>query len=85
MQFAKINGSGPGRRRKIKIIDELFIYLSTYVRKINVSGSTFCIYCNKLLVYGNTGKKDILKNSTKSTGHLSSEKTFLSTTLLPLH
>ena len=25
-------------------------YLSTYVKKINVSGSAFCIYCNKPLV-----------------------------------
>ena len=40
--------------RKMKIGD----YLSTYVTKINVSSSAFCIYGNKPLVYGNTGKKD---------------------------
>ena len=39
--------------------DENGDYLSSYVRKINVSGSAFCIYCNKPLVYGNTGKKDL--------------------------
>ena len=27
--------------------DENGDYLSSYARKINVSGSTFCIYCNK--------------------------------------
>ena len=27
--------------------DENGDYLSSYVRKINVSGSAFCIYCNK--------------------------------------
>ena len=42
-------------------------YLSAYVRKINVGGSAFCIYCNKTLVYGNTGKNDLLKHATKST------------------
>ena len=60
-------------------------YLSAYVRKINVSGSAFCIYCNKTLVYGNTGKKDLLKHATKSTEHLSNKKNYLSTTILPLH
>ena len=62
--------------------DENGDYLSSYVRKINVSGSAFCIYCNKPLVYGNTGKKDLLKHATKSTEHLSSKKNYLSTTLL---
>ena len=33
--------------------DENGDYLSSYVREINVSGSAFCIYCNKPLVYGN--------------------------------
>ena len=33
-------------------------YLSAYVGKITVGGSAFCIYCNKILVYGNTGKND---------------------------
>ena len=65
--------------------DENGDYLSSYVRKINVSGSAFCIYCNKPLVYGNTGKKDLLKHAMKSTEHLSSKKNLLSTTLLPLH
>ena len=32
-------------------------YLSTYVRKINVTNSAFGIYCNKPLVYGNGGQK----------------------------
>ena len=45
--------------------------------------SSYYIYCNKPLVYGNTGKKDLLKHATKSTGPLSSKKNYLST--LPLH
>ena len=60
-------------------------YLSTYVRKINVSDSAFCIYCNKNLVYGNAGKDDLLKHATKSTEHLSSKRNYLSTTFLPLY
>ena len=60
-------------------------YLSTYVTKINVSGSAFCIYCNKPLVYDNTGKKDLHEHDTKSTEHLSSKKNYLSITLLPLN
>ena len=51
-------------------------YLSAYVRKINVGGSAFCIYCNKTLVYGNTGKNDLLKHATKSTEHLSNKKNY---------
>ena len=58
-------------------------YLSTYVRKINVNVSAFCIYCNKPLVYGNTSKKDLPKHATKSTEHLSNN--YLSTTPLALH
>ena len=54
--------------------DENGDYLSTYVRKINVSGSAFCIYCNKTLVYGNAGKKDLLKHARKSTEYLPSKK-----------
>ena len=54
-------------------------------KKINASGSAFCINCNKHLVYGNAGKKDLLKHATKSTEHLSSKKNYLSTTFLPLH
>ena len=65
--------------------DENGDYLSSYVWKINVSGSAFCICCNKPLVYGNIGKKDLLKHATKSTEHLSSKKNYLSVTLLPLH
>ena len=65
--------------------DENGDYLSSYIRKINVSGSPFCICCNKPLVQGNTGKKDLLKNAPKSTEHLSSKKNYLSTTLLPLY
>ena len=60
-------------------------YLSAYLRKINVGGSAFCIYCNKTLVYGDTGKNDLLKHATKSTEHLSNKKNYLLTTLLPLH
>ena len=65
--------------------DENGDYLSNYVLKINVSGSAFCICCNKPLVYGNAGKADLLKHATKSTEHLSSKKNYLSITLLPLH
>ena len=60
-------------------------YLSAYVRKINVGGSGFCIYCNKTLVYGSTGKNDLLKHVTKSTEYLSNKKNHLSTTPLMLH
>ena len=61
-------------------------YLSAYVRKINVGGSAFCIYCNKTLVYGNAGKNDLLKHDQlKSTKHLSNKENYLSITLLPLH
>ena len=81
MQLAQINGSGPGWKRKMK----LAIICVTYVRKINASSSAFCICCNKHLVYGNAGKKDLLKHATKSTEHLSSKKNYLSTTFLPLH
>ena len=65
--------------------DENGDYLSSYAREINVSGLAFCIYCSKPLVYGNTGKKDVLKHVTKSTEHLSSKKNYLSVTLLPLY
>ena len=65
--------------------DENCDYLSSYVRKIDVFGFAFCIYCKKPLIYGNTGKKDLLKHATKSTEHLSSKKNYLSITLLPLH
>ena len=60
-------------------------YLSAYVRKINVGGSAFCIYCTKTLVYGNTGKNDLPKHAMKSTEHQSNKKNYLSTKLLPLH
>ena len=53
--------------------------------KINVSGSAFCIYCNKPLVCGNTCKKDLLKHAAKSIEHLPSKKNYLSTTLVSLH
>ena len=65
--------------------DENGDYSSPYVRKINVSGSAFCVYCNKPLVYGNKGKEDLLKHATKSAEHLSSKKSYLYTTVLPLH
>ena len=65
--------------------DENGDYLSSYVTKINVSSSAFCIYCNKTSVYGNTSNKDLLNHVKKSTEHLSSKKNYLSPTLLPLH
>ena len=82
--FKKGQGSSPPQLctwRKMKIGD----YLSTYVTKIHVSGSAFCIYCNKPLVSGNTGKKGLFKHATKSTEHLSSKENYFSPTLLPLH
>ena len=42
-------------------------------------------FVSKPLVYGNTGKKDLLKHAMKSTEHLSRKKNHLSITLLPLH
>ena len=65
----------------LKEKDESGNYLSTYVRKINASGSAFC----KHLIYDNAGKEDLLKHATKSTEHLSSKKNHLSTNFLPLH
>ena len=49
---------------------------ATCKNKWNVGGSAFCIYCNKTLVYGNTGKNDLLKHATKSTEHLSNKKNY---------
>ena len=74
----KNNGSGRVWRRKMKmaIIDHLIF------GKLMLVGSAFYIYCNKPSVYGNTGKKDLLKHAIKSTEHLSSKKNYLST--LPL-
>ena len=69
----------------LKEKDESGNYLSFYVREINVSGSAFCIYCNKYLVCSNAGKKDLLKHAKKSTEYLSSKKNYLSNTFLPLH
>ena len=56
-------------------------YLSSYVRKISVSISAFCIYYSKPLVYGSTGKKDLFKH-VKNSDHLS-EKSSLATAVLP--
>ena len=56
MQLTETTESGSGCRRKMKNGN----YLSTYIRKINICGSAFCIYCNKPLVYSNIGKQDLL-------------------------
>lgn len=58
-------------------------YLSAYIRKINLSGSALCIYCNKIVCYGSSGKKDLLSHSKHSSVHLSNKKSYLQTSRLP--
>ena len=38
-------------------------FILDYIRKIDASGLAFCIYCNKPVSYGSSGKKDILAHA----------------------
>ena len=53
-------------------------------RKIDASGLGFCIYCNKPVSYGSSGKKDISAHARKSPNHLHSKKHYHQSTRLPL-
>ena len=58
-------------------------YLSDYMRKIDACGLAFCIYCNKTLSYGSTGKSDLFKHAKSSPKHLPNKVNYLKTTTLP--
>ena len=51
---------------------------------MDASGLAFCIYCNKRVSYGSSGKKDILAHARKSPNHLRNKKNFHQSTHLPL-
>ena len=51
---------------------------------MDASGLAFCIYCNKPVSYGSSGKKDILAHARKSPNHLCNKKDFHQSTHLPL-
>ena len=51
---------------------------------LDASGLAFCIYCNKPVSYGSSGKKDILARAKKSPDHLWYKKDYCQTTFLPL-
>ena len=51
---------------------------------MDASGLAFCIYCNKPVSYGSSGKKDILAHARKSPNHLCNKKDYHQSTLLPL-
>ena len=55
-----------------------------YIWKIDASGLVFCIYCNKPVSYGSSGKKDILAHARKSPNHLRNKKDYHQSTCLPL-
>ena len=76
MQFAKINRKGPGWRLKM----EMVIIYQLMLGKLMLLALHFVS-----LLYGNAGKKGLLKHAVKSTGHLPNKKNYWSTTLLPLH
>ena len=55
-----------------------------YIRKRDASGLAFCIYCNKPVSYGSSGKKDILAHARKSPNHLRNKKDYHQSTRLTL-
>ena len=59
-------------------------FISDYIRKIDAGGLAFCVYCNKPVCYGSSGKKDILAHAKKSPHHLFNKKDYRQTTCLPL-
>ena len=72
----KINRKGPGWKLKIKTV----IIYQLMLGKLMLLALHFVS-----LLYGNAGKKGLLKHDVKSTEHLSNKKNYWSTTLLPLH
>ena len=46
---------------EVKDVNDAF--LSCYIRKLDVAGLVFCVYCNKVLKYGSTRKSDLLKHA----------------------
>ena len=65
-----------------KDVNEDFIL--DYIIKIDASGLAFCIYCNKPVTYGSSGKKDILAHARKSPNHLPNKNDYHQSTPLPL-
>ena len=59
-------------------------FILGFIRKIDASGLAFCIYCNKPVSYGSSGKKDILAYARKSPNHLRNKKDYHKSTYLPL-
>ena len=57
-------------------------YLSDYIRKVNITGKVLCTYCNTLLSYKSSGKKD-LKNHAKNKTHNEVIKLRKTNTVLP--
>ena len=51
---------------------------------MDASGLAFCIYCNKPVSYGSSGKKDILSHTRKSPNQLCNKKDYHQSTHLPL-
>ena len=78
MQVVKISGTGHGQK---KMLIEIFL---DYIRKRDASGLAFCIYCNKPVSYGSSGKKDILAHARKSPNHLRNKIDYHQSTRLPL-
>ena len=60
------------------------IFFPDYIRQMDASGLAFCIYCNKSVSYGSSGKKNILAHARKSPNHLRNKKDFHQSTHLPL-
>ena len=59
-------------------------FISDYIRKIDASGLAFCVYCNKPVSYGCSGRKDILAHARKSPNHLCNKKDYHQSTGLAL-
>ena len=59
-------------------------FILDYIRKMDASGLAFCIYCNKPVSYGSSGKKDILAHARKSPNHFRNKKDYHQSTCLPL-
>ena len=55
---ANIIDSTYKNKSKCLQLEEIY-YLSSYVRKLKVCGSSFCIYYDKSLNYRSTGKKEL--------------------------
>ena len=59
-------------------------FISDYIRNIVASGLAFCIYRNKPVSYGSSGKKDILAHARKSPNHFRNKKDYHQSTCLRL-